>query len=255
MDFMRKFSKKLYKKLLPYEARYWLYKLRHPAEFKQLCTVVHPSAKGNFSLRSYDQIECIFVHITKSAGTSIAKSLFSELPYHYTASQYRVIYGRNKFNRYFKFAFVRNPWDRLYSAYSFLQGGGWNDKDKLWADQHLNGVSDFNDFVMNWLTPDRLNSHIHFWPQTRFICDRKGKILLDHIAYFENINDEFTKICLKLNINKQLSHTNRSQRDSYTQVYTPEAIDKVRSLYQQDITLLGYSFNDIERPIQQTLQI
>jgi hypothetical protein len=211
--------------------------------------------KGDFSLRSYDQMECIFVHITKSAGTSIAKSLFSELPYHYTASQYRVIYGRKKFSRYFKFAFVRNPWDRLYSAYSYLKGGGWNDKDLQWAKENFSDVNNFNDFVMNWLTPGRLNSHIHFWPQARFICDGKGDILLNHIAYFENINDEFTEICLKLNINKQLSHTNSSQRDSYTQAYTPEAIQKVRSLYQQDITLLGYSFNDIERPIQQTLQI
>lgn len=235
--------RQLYYKLVPCEARYWLYKLRHPAEFRKLRSAVHPSPKGDFSLRSYDKLECIFVHITKSAGTSVAKGLFGELPYHYTAAQYRVIYGRRNFSRYFKFAFVRNPWDRLYSAYSYLQGGGWNDKDKAWAKEHIDGVTNFNDFVLNWLSPDRLYSHIHFWPQYKFICDRKGRVLLDHIAYFENIDDEFRYLSNRLELKSELSHTNQSDRVNYTEVYSKEAIEKVRSLYKTDIDLLGYSFN------------
>lgn len=238
----------LYYKLIPFEARYWLYKLRHPAEFRKLRNIVHHSPKGDFSLRSYDKLECIFIHITKSAGTSVAKSLFGELPYHYTAAQYRVIYGREKFGRYFKFAFVRNPWDRLYSAYSYLQGGGWNDKDKTWAKENLAEFHDFNDFVLNWLTPERLYSHVHFWPQQRFICDRKGKILVDHIAYFENIDDEFKYLSNCLNLPNRLTHTNKSDRINYTEAYTEEAIEKVRLLYRPDIELLGYSFDNITKP-------
>ncbi len=245
--------RKIYKQLLPYETRFWLYKLRNPSHFKRLRSIVNPSPKGDFSLRSFDNMECIFVHITKSAGTSIASSLFEELPYHYTAPQYRVIYGRKNFNRYFKFGFVRNPWDRLYSAYSYLKGGGWNEKDQQWAAENLSNVSDFNDFVLNWLTPERLYSHIHFWPQSRFICDHKGKILLDYIAYFENINTDFGKICQKLNLNKQLSHTNSSKRESYLNIYSEDAIKKVNSLYSKDIELLGYSFDSIINPIKQTL--
>lgn len=122
--------RKLYYALIPYEYRYWFYKFRHAKDFWELRQKVNPSPKGDFSLRSFDHYRYLFIHITKTAGTSVAISLFGELPYHYTAVQYRVIYGRKTFNRYFKFAFVRNPWDRLYSAYSFLKNGGWNNEDR-----------------------------------------------------------------------------------------------------------------------------
>lgn len=239
--------KGLYRKLVPYETRYWFYKLRNPREFEQLREIVYPSPKGDFSLRKYDQLQCIFIHITKSAGTSVAKALFGELPYHYTAAQYRVIYGRRDFAHYFKFAFVRNPWDRVYSAYSYLKGGGWNDDDKAWSNKHLAEINDFNQFIIDWLTPERLYSHIHFWPQTRFIYDRRGKLLLDYLAYFEDINDDFDLIRDKLGLTAELQHTNASDRTHYQDIYSPAAIDKVARLYQRDITLFGYRFDSHRR--------
>ena len=233
-----------YKRLFNYEYRYWLYKLRNPQSFKDLRTNVYKSPKGNFSLRAFDKNQAIFVHITKSAGTSIAKSLFGELPYHYSASQYRVIFGRKTFNNYYSFAFVRNPWDRLYSAYAYLKGGGWNDQDKLWAENNLADITDFNDFVCHWLTPERLNSHIHFWPQYRFICNAKRNPIINEIYYFESIDQSFKSICSRLNINSQLVATNASSRQSYTEIYNQASIEKVQSLYHDDITFLGYRFNE-----------
>lgn len=237
----------LYRRLLSDEARHWLYKLRHPAEFRELRRVVHPSPKGDFSLRKFDQHQCIFVHITKSAGTSVAKALFGELPYHYTATQYRVIFGRRDFSRYFKFAFVRNPWDRLYSAYSYLKGGGWDAKDKAWAEQHLTGIDDFNQFVTEWLTPARLDSHMHFWPQSRFICDRRGRPLIDYLGYFETIADDFDQIRRRLHIETTLPHTNASERIGYRSAYSPEAVEAVARLYPEDIARFGYHFDGFQR--------
>ena len=238
---------RLYKRTLPFELRYWLYKLRNNAETKQLRSTINPSPKGDFSLKPFDENHCIFVHITKSAGTSLAKSLFGYLPYHYTASQYRVIYGRKTFADYYSFAFVRNPWDRLYSAYSYLKDGGWNAKDKAWAEENLAECADFNDFVCNWLTKERLNSHIHFWPQSRFICNDKGKPIINDIYYFETIADDFATIAQKLGKPATLAHTNRSQRESYREAYNEQSIKKVQALYATDIKNFGYSFDSLNR--------
>ncbi len=240
--------KDIYKKYVPSEARFWLYKMRHYSEVESLKHTVFPSEKGDFSLRRYYQNKAIFVHITKAAGTSLALSLFGELPYHYTAQQYRVIFGRKHFNNCFKFTFVRNPWDRLYSAYSYLTGGGWNEDDANWARINLSNVKDFNDFVMNWLTEEKLNSHIHLRPQHKFICDRKNKPIIDYIGYFETIQEDFDNISNKLGLtNKNLKHTNASKRAGYREIYTQDSIKKVYDLYKFDIVSLGYQFDGLHR--------
>jgi hypothetical protein len=233
--------------LVPYETRFYLYKLRNSDEFDRLRTEIIHHPRADFSIRSFDRLKCVFVHSTKSAGTSIALSLFGELPYHYTAQQYRVIFGRRDFGNYFKFGFVRNPWDRLYSAYSYLSGGGWDDHDKIWRDINLGQIADFEEFVLDWLTPERLYSHIHFWPQTRFLCDRSDRILLDHLGYFETLKSDYEVIRERIGAGAALQHTNQSPRTSYKDVYTPRLISKVYHLYARDICIFGYRFDEIKK--------
>ena len=237
----------IYKKVVPAETRLWLYKKRNAKHMAELRSKVNPSPKGDFSLAPYDQKKAIFVHITKTAGTSVALTLFGALPYHYRAWEYRVIFGRKDFNDYFKFAFVRNPWDRLYSAFSFLKGGGWDEFDKRWAEENLAGVDNFNEFVLHWLTPDRLHAHMHFWPQSDFICDKKNRPMIDHLAYFETIRADFEFIAAKIDCKEALQHTNASKRKGYQDVYSQQAKEKVASLYATDIKNFGYQFDGFQR--------
>lgn len=237
----------IYKSAVPAEVRFWLYKKRNPVHMANLRKRVNPSPKGDFSLAPYDQKKAIFVHITKTAGTSVALTLFGALPYHYRAWEYRVIFGKKDFNDYFKFAFVRNPWDRLYSAFSFLKGGGWDDNDKRWAEENLAGIDDFNDFVINWLTPERLYAYIHFWPQSDFICDGKNRAMIDYLAYFETIGDDFDRIAKQIDCKESLQHTNASKRKGYKEVYSEEARQKVALLYARDINNFGYRFDGFSR--------
>lgn len=239
----------LYRLIVPFEARYWIYKLRKSRHFKQLRYRVMSTPKGKFSLAPFDQNHAIFVHITKTAGTSVAMSLFGQLPEHHTAVQYRVIFGRRTFNSYFKFAFVRNPWERLYSAYSYLKQGGWCKYDDDWAQKELGHIRDFNEFVTGWLTSERLDSHIHLWPQSRFICNHRHKPIIDYLAYFENISDDFEYIRNHLGINAELQHINTSKRESYKDIYNDEAIHKVHTLYSRDIENFGYIFDGYTRKV------
>ena len=235
----------IYRSTLSYETRLWLYKLRHQQDYERLRSIVNPSPKGDFSLKPFDEHQCIFVHITKTAGTSVSKSLFGYLPYHYTAIDYRVIYGRRTFNQYFKFAFVRNPWDRLYSAYRYLKAGGWNEKDELWAKTNLAAFDDFNNFVKQWLCEKNIEHHIHFRPQHHFICDAKGRLLIDYLGYFETINDDFDKISKRLKIDASIGRHNANPGESYRDVYDDESRDIVTRVYSTDIELFGYEFDGI----------
>lgn len=239
------FLRQTYKSLLPHETRLWLHKLRHLRDYQQLRSNVYPSAKGDFSLKPFDEHRCIFVHITKTAGTSVAQSLFGYLPYHYTAIDYRVIFGRRDFNRYFKFAFVRNPWDRLYSAFRYLKAGGWDDNDKLWAEHHLAPFSDFKVFVKEWLSEDTIELHRHFWPQHRFICDATSRILIDYLGYFETLQEDFAAIQKRLAIKADLGSQNINPGGSYRDAYDPDTRQLVADIYSRDIALFGYDFDRV----------
>lgn len=244
---MTRFIQQLYQSILPSEVRKHLHKLRHYRGYQKFRSEVFHSDQGDFSIKPYDEHLCIFVHITKTAGTSVAKSLFGYLPYHYTARHYQLVYGANTFRNYYKFAFVRNPWDRLYSAYRYLKAGGWNEQDKQWAQENLAAFDDFNHFVQHWLNEDNIKKHIHFKPQHEFICDRKGNIMLDYLAYFETINDDFNFIAKKLGINAQLGKHNTNPADSYISVYDDISRELVASVYAEDIHLFGYAFDAIKQ--------
>lgn len=244
---MADFLRKCYESLVPYEKRYQFYKFRHPKEFIELRKKINPSPKGDFSLKPFDEYQAIFVHITKTAGTAVAKSLLGYLPYHYTAIEYRVIYGKDTFNSYFKFAFVRNPWDRLYSAYRYLKAGGWNAEDREWANANLSSYNDFNEFVIDWLSAENIRKHIHFKPQYEFIYDDKGNLLIDYIGYFETINEDFNAIGHKLGINTKLATHNANPGQCYTEIYNEQSKQRVAEIYCNDIERFGYRFDGIEK--------
>lgn len=79
----------------------------------------------------FDKYKCIFIHVPKTAGVSVAKSLLGKPTVHWSALNCRLIFGKEDFNNYFKFSFVRNPFTRLISAYEFLRNGGYGPSDKM----------------------------------------------------------------------------------------------------------------------------
>jgi hypothetical protein len=96
-----------------------------------------------FCLDSYDKCNCIFVQIPKAAGVSVSQSLFGRESTHFTAREYRRIFGSKKFEDYFRFTMVRNPWDRLHSAFVFVKRGGLNQMGRPLGQEALVSIPRF----------------------------------------------------------------------------------------------------------------
>lgn len=188
-----------------------------------------------------DRYRCVFIHIPKTAGTSVARALFGTASRHVPCIEYEKANPR-KFRRYFKFAFVRNPWDRLFSAYHFLKKGGMNSDDAAWAQTHLANYHSFEQFVHEWVNRDNIMCGVHFKPQHHFITDSQGQLAIDYLGRMENINADFDFICQKIGVSVTLPILNVIEKIRYTDAYTPEMIDIVTRVYQQDISVLGYTF-------------
>lgn len=207
--------------------------------------------KSRFPLEDY---RCIFVHIPKCAGISVSKSLFGEefAPIHRSLHGYLADFGPKDFQAYFKFTVVRNPYDRLASAYFFLKKGGINEDDKNWAEKNLSAYDSFDTFVKNWVNQENIQTEIHFRPQCDFICLEKNRPGVDFIGYYENLAADFQYVCRKINSHSTLLAMNRNagKEKDFREYYTEETKAIVADVYADDIRVLGYSFDNSSLPNQ-----
>ena len=100
-----------------------------------------------------------FFHVPRTGGTSLIKAFgehcnfVSQLGVHESLSNLYAEHLKNSdvLGSYYKFAFVRNPWDRLYSAFCYLNKGGINFDDTRVANIYIHPYnSDFKGFVRSY---------------------------------------------------------------------------------------------------------
>jgi hypothetical protein len=230
--------------IIPLQLRRILYNLllTNVKELQKLRNV--PPSSGP-SLMPFDEKRFIFVQVPKTGGTSLTCALANNLLHsHYKLRTWQLVFSEDEFNNYFKFAVVRNPWDRLVSAYHYLKQGGNNPTDRKWGEDNLKNYSNFDEFVKKWINNKNLYSYIHFIPQFEFVCLSSNAHNLDYLAKFETLESDFEFIKKKLDIKSNLRHENRSKRESFRKYYTDETRAIVESAYAKDIELFNYRFDE-----------
>lgn len=198
------------------------------------------SDSHGYSLAPFDKMGCIFVHIPKCAGVSITKSLFGCLAGgHTSVEEYLYHYGSKEFAQRFTFTIVRNPYDRIASAYSFLLRGGMNQADTAFSMQHLSDTEDFNDFVQRKLRNSSVFWYWHFRPQMWYLRDpRTGGVGVDYVGRVETIQSDFDFISSRLGSNGSLENLNSSRSTSYPMDECSRQI--IADLYREDFRMLSY---------------
>lgn len=167
----------------------------------------------------------IFVHINRTGGTSWERSFGL-----HHGHDHRLANGLRSlkcWNSYYKFAFVRNPWDRYVSIY---KNRNIRVSFPKWIRSHIKA------FRKNKLSKA-------FSPQLDWISDKNGKILVDYVARFENYKEEWYKICEIIGAKKKMRHVNGTKHRHYTTFYNDATIENVRILAAKDIAEFGYEFD------------
>jgi len=235
---------------MPYGLRRQLRMACRPLKYlryRQLRTA-EPAQLNAPTLKPFIDRKCIFVHIPKSAGLSVNYGLFGRhTGNHLTMAEYQLALTRREFDSFFKFTVVRNPWDRLISAYHFLRNGGRNAEDRRWVDEHLSEISNFEEFVLQWVNRSNVRKGVHFLPQHTFITlPGSTNPLVDFIGYFENIEADYDHVRNRLGGGDALKCENqtRGRRRDYRSYFTEQTREIVQETYREDIELLGYDFNN-----------
>ena len=226
-------------------------------------------------------LKCIFVHIPKAAGRSVEMYFINHLGMdkdneadrqelllvsnddpakgteklsHLSALEYIQCghVSQQEFDQFYKFSFVRNPWSRLVSEYRY---------------RNFLRHKSFKDFVMNKLpAPGRDDKYRHVMPQSDMLCDEDGKLLVDFVGKFENLQTDFNKLCQHWGFeDTQIPHVNSSDKKSrelrrktrnflyrnkesnlhkYIDFYDDETREFVADLYKRDIANFKYEFAD-----------
>jgi chondroitin 4-sulfotransferase 11 len=183
----------------------------------------------------------IFIHVPKVAGTSIATALFSQPHPHEPYFCYEKS-DQKRFCQYFKFAFVRNPWDRTVSTYFFLKKACLARDDRSWTLKYLDGYTDFRDFVLNGLPLKPVRNSTYFLPQSYFITRPDNSVPLNFLGRYENLADDFFFVSEKLGLNSHLGHLNASIHPPYEECYDSRMREVVAKIYERDIALFNYQF-------------
>jgi chondroitin 4-sulfotransferase 11 len=215
---------------------------------------VHFSYSINRVLRSpYSAIEynnnIIYIHIPKAAGNALMKTLYgSPATGHDTLLRY-FKKDSKQFNKSFKFAVVRNPFDRMVSSFFYLKQGGIGFFDIDFSNQYLIGLATFNDFIRKIdndpVFRDKIMTWVHFVPQLDFLTLDGKDICVDKLIKLETIGLQLPALCRELGLPVvDMQHDNSSKRGSYKDYYSDETAAIVAKLYSNDLEQLKYEFGE-----------
>jgi len=176
----------------------------------------------------------IFIHIPKNAGTSIRNSFRLEgydkrvvkKPYpHDPCSKIREYCGEEVWNTFFKFAIVRNPYDRMVSYYHFHKSTQYRFPAKA------NSLS-FDEWIIKGLDSNMKKN------QTWYLDEE-----VDYIGNVEYLENDWKLICQEIGIKQyKLPRFNVSEHNEWSSYYNEDTKRVVRKIFQDDFETFNYDY-------------
>ena len=166
------------------------------------------AAPQRYALAPAVQAGVVLIHVPKTGGTSVARALYgTDGIGHRTAAEVRAELGP-AWDGLVTAAFVRDPVDRLASAFRYLRAGGSNRLDAAFGRCELAAYSTLDSFVLGWLTPRSSQSWVHFRPQADFVCDAAGAVLVGVLGRYETLAADYDALRQRAGIGRPLPHVN-----------------------------------------------
>jgi hypothetical protein len=212
-------------------------------------------------LRSYEK-KFLFVHIEKTAGSSIADALqkYAHRPerdtpakwldrigihanyvgphtwrrfrIHATAATARRHLPADVFDSLYKFAFVRNPYERLLSQYRFILRYTPHHRHET-----VKQLGSFGRYVAWEAERNKRTQHA-------FVFDRRARYLLDFVGRFESLAEDYQSVCDRIGIPCKLPGGNEGNSRDYVQAFAdPQVRADADRLLGRDAKLFGYTLD------------
>lgn len=176
-----------------------------------------PKMSGSKPNRFYDIWQSLLLHAK-------AKEAKRELP-------------KEVYDNFYKFAFVRNPWDWQVSMYHFILKEKKHVRHKLV--QSMGSFEQYLQWVIDTKKPFARGATKF---QKDMVTDEEGKVIVDFIGRYETLSQDFHHVCQVVKIEASLPHINRTSHRDYRSYYNEKTHQMVNEYFKEDIELFGYRF-------------
>tara|TARA_Y200000002_G_C22561997_1_gene612884 strand:+ start:347 stop:964 length:618 start_codon:yes stop_codon:yes gene_type:complete len=194
----------------------------------------------------------LFIAVPKTGSRTIHDFLFNNIEnpdreriwnksdYHLPLKEITKIYPIKGF---YKFAFVRNPLDRLISTYlDFTKN---TETHREFAQKFKNDFKNFDEFVLNFHDTEWAEE-IHMRPATWYLENDKNEVDINFVGRYENFMEDFLSIINQLKINKKNEYffptLGKTIKDKKFEGYysSQKLINKVKDFYHSDFVKFNY---------------
>lgn len=210
------------------------------------------------------QYKCIFIHIPKTGGTSIENVLRQDKS---KGSDHRLLHEYSNysgFNSYFKFAIVRNTYDRIWSIYNYYSSGGNQQKNQTLTDYYYHYKNrifnfpfytdleirekmprTFQEFCERYLKHAKPFFRKHVIQSQLDYISINGNVKVDFAGKFDCLENDFSKVAKQLGVQENLPHLRKSlSKGHYSEFYNEETRQIVENYYQDEINYFRFKFED-----------
>ena len=196
-----------------------------------------------------NRFKFVFVHNPKTAGNSITNSLKSMGAVLPNTHMHASVRDMEIPNGFYKFAFVRNPWDRMVSIYEF-SNKKLKESQRRYGD--LIGYDELAWGFEKWLTEGKMwegNYKANVIPplqqrsQSYYVTDEQGNEVIDFIGRFEYLEEDMKKVIEATGIRSAtMPHDNATEHKHYREYYSDKSRKFVEKYFKWEIEKFGYEF-------------
>ena len=188
-------------------------------------------------LISINNLNVIFIHIPKTAGTSVLGSLSNDENYKVTGHCLASKYTSDVWIKSFCFSVVRNPYDRFISHWLYHTT---NYNGEIFSKRGIKIKNrSLEDYCKISKELSLRNQYVNWKTMTEFLYHESGKHS-DLIIRFEDLNTGWTQLCHNLGISRTLFRLKPTPHLAYNNYYTNKTKSFVRDYYREDFINFNY---------------